>query len=71
MGRRVIARIYNRQRCSTKSDVLVRVRAELGEHMDDFVILARSRNPDIFYSMYSDPEWAVGAMEKLLRKMGD
>lgn len=64
------ARIYHRQRCSTKSDVLTRVRAEMGEHFEDFVILGRTRSPDVFYHVMSDPEWGFGAMERMMRRMG-
>ncbi len=65
------AKFYSRTRCSTKAEVIQRVRAELGEHFENYVVLAKTRNPDVFYHAYDCPEWAAGAMSRMLGHMGD
>lgn len=52
-----------------KFEILMQVRAQLGEHFDDYVILARTRNPDAFTWVISDPEWAAGACARTLRRL--
>ncbi len=60
---------YDRCRPSDLTDVMQRVRAELGEHFDDYLIVVRRRSPQQFSWAMSDPEWASGAMDRVLRKV--
>ena len=62
---------YKRQRPSSRDEVLTRVRAELGEHFEDFLVVARSRNPDQIRFAMSDQNWAAGAMDNMLRKISE
>lgn len=60
---------YTREKLSDKTAVITRVRAELGEWFDDYVLIARSRCPDQKFHILTDYDWACGAMEKLLEDL--
>lgn len=48
-----------------RDGIITRVRAELGEHFEDYVVIARSKNPDEFRYAFSNADWAEGAMNNL------
>jgi hypothetical protein len=50
----------------TRDEAWVRARATLGEHFEDFLIVARVRNPDEVWHATSDKCWATGAISEVM-----
>lgn len=60
---------YTRVRSLDKEGALNRVRAELGEQFDDYLVIVRSRNPDKLSWAYTDATWADGALNRMSREL--
>ena len=51
---------------SMQEEALRKCRAILGEAFEDFVVVARTRNPSSIQWAFSDASWAKGAMQNIL-----